>query len=311
MAILLMHEMDVPATPRDRVFAASRVHAVLFVLISAGACVTMIRLRWPSPHLSYYISAIILLFLLSGHHFISNRFHPSNWLVRMGDEGMFIHFRSYLNEHLSAEDPTVAFVGYGDIRTARLVHERVKTRDLNNAPETQSHRYVELELAVDPAPLAAALAKECARPAAWAKRWYGKSATLYRDYPVLMQSPSFLRIEWKVVPKASAFLDGLGDRAVIAPSVSVSEDFTDLQALPREQQEKRLRELDQRGQTIAAVYMARRLYALDPPGQQTLWQACAEDRNHDRDCSSLHRRSSPPDARPQTHGRKRHGAIKR
>jgi hypothetical protein len=62
-----------------------------------------------------------------------------------------------------------------------------------------------------------------------------------------MQSPPFLRIEWKVAPKASAFLDALRDRVVIAPSVSVPEDFTNLQALPRQRQETRLRELDRRG----------------------------------------------------------------
>jgi len=66
-----------------------------------------------------------------------------------------------------------------------------------------------------------------------------------------MQPPPFLRIEWKVAPKASAFLDALRDRVAIAPTVSVAEDFTNLQALPRKQQEKCLRELDQRGQTIA------------------------------------------------------------
>lgn len=66
-----------------------------------------------------------------------------------------------------------------------------------------------------------------------------------------MQPPPFLRIEWKVAPKASAFLDALRDRVAIAPSVSVPEDFTNLQALPRQHQETRLRELDRRGQTIA------------------------------------------------------------
>ena len=43
----------------------------------------------------------------------------------------------------------------------------------------------------------------------------------------------------------------------------VSEDFAPLGALSREEQEKRLRELDRRGRTIAAVYIARRLYAYD------------------------------------------------
>jgi ribosomal protein L7/L12 len=65
------------------------------------------------------------------------------------------------------------------------------------------------------------------------------------------------------VPRAGVFLDALRSRVEIAPKVAVSADFSDLQGLPREQQEKRLRELDQRGQTIAAVYLARGLYGCD------------------------------------------------
>jgi hypothetical protein len=143
------------------------------------------------------------------------------------------------------------------------VRERLHTFDSEGISTVQTHRLVELELAVDPTALARALAIECARPAPGEKRWYGRSGVLYRDYPVLMQSPPFLRIEWRVVPRASVFLEGLRSRVDIAPPVTISEDFTNLQGLPREQQEQRLRDLNQRGHTIDAVYMARRLYGLD------------------------------------------------
>jgi hypothetical protein len=41
------------------------------------------------------------------------------------------------------------------------------------------------------------------------------------------------------------------------------KDFADLEGLPREQQARRWRELDERGQTIAAVYMAKGLQGCD------------------------------------------------
>jgi hypothetical protein len=263
MTIRLMRAIEVPATPRDQVFRSSRLHAVLFVLFCISLCAAMIRFAWPTQRLAYSISAVIVVLLLLMHGYFTTRFHRSNWLVRAGDEGLFIHFRSYLNEHLSAEDPTVVYLPYQDIRSARLVTEHTKTRGTDGAMESQSRRYVELELAIDPAPLAVALAVECARPGVWEKRWYGRSASLYQDYPVLMQSPPFLRIEWKAAPRASAFLDVLRPRVEVAPPVVVSEDFADLQGLTREQQQKRIHDLDQRGQTIAAVYLASRLYALD------------------------------------------------
>lgn len=263
MAIRLMREKDVPTSPRDLVFRASRLYAVLFALAILGACAAMIVFHWPRPNLAYYLSAVTILLLLLMHRFVTARFHPSNWLARASDDGLFLHFRSYLNDHLSPDDPTVVFLAYQDIRSARLVRERLHTLDSEGAKSTQTRRLIELELAVDPAPLANALATECARPAAWEKRWYGKSATLYKDYPALMQSPPFLRVEWRVVPCASAFLDSMRQRIAIAPPVGVSEDFTNLQDLPREQQDQRLRQLVRRGHSNDAVYIARRLYGVD------------------------------------------------
>src|SRR5215467_2873902 len=107
MAIRLMRAADVPETPRDRVYRASRLHAVLLVLICLAGCGAVLLNRWPTAHLSYYISVVVILLLLALRHFVTARFHPANWLVRVGDDGFFIHFRSYLNEHLSADDPTV------------------------------------------------------------------------------------------------------------------------------------------------------------------------------------------------------------
>ncbi len=262
MAIRLMREKDVPTTTRDRVFRASRLYAILFVLSCLGICVWMIVFHHPRPPLDYCICGVILLALILMRGLVTARFHPSNWLVRASDDGLFIHFRSYLNDDLSAEDSTVVFLAYADIRSARLVRERLRTLD-SDGEKTETRRLVEFELAVDPAPLAQALAAECARPGVPQKRWYGTSTTLYRDYPLLMQSPTFLRVEWRAVPSATAFLDGLRQRVEIAPAVKTSEDFANLKGLTREQQEQRLRDLNQRGQTIEAVHLARRLYGMD------------------------------------------------
>jgi hypothetical protein len=259
----LMSEREVPQTPRDRVFRASRFNAAIFALGCSGGCAAMVFFRWPPRRAPYYISAVILalLFLLRGY--IIPRFHPSNWLVRTGDEGLFIHFRSYLNDQMAAEDSTVIFLPYQEIGSGRRVRENMKTRDMEGAVVTQIRRYVELELAIDPAPLLTALREESSRPGPKQKRWYGSSSTVYRDYPVRMEVPPFLRIEWRAVPRPAVFLDAVRSRFAIAPTIVVSSDFSALDGLPREEQEKKLRELDRRGDTIAAVYLARKLFRLD------------------------------------------------
>ena len=256
----LMRAADVPQTERDLVFRMSRLHAVLTVLACLGFCVWFILHTWPHPKIAYWVSGVILMFLLLLHRLVTNRFHPLNWLVRVGDEGLFIHFRSYLNDHLSPDDPTVVFLAYSEIHSARLVRERVTKPDMNGRSTTEIQHWVELELATDAAALVDALGTERGRPAAMEKRWYGTSSTLYLDYPVQMQTPPFLRVRWQVVPRSAVLLDALRPRVEIAPEVKVSEDFYALQNLPAAEQEKRLRELNERGQTMAAIYMARRLY---------------------------------------------------
>jgi hypothetical protein len=120
-----------------------------------------------------------------------------------------------------------------------------------------------MELSIDPTPLATVLASERARAGASERRWYGRSATLYRDYPVIMQTLPFLRVQWRAVPRASVFLKAIQRRVQVLPKIAATEDFFQLQNLPREQQQKRIRDLDQRGDTIGAVYLARKLYSLN------------------------------------------------
>jgi hypothetical protein len=75
-----------------------------------------------------------------------------------------------------------------------------------------------------------------------------------------MIAPKFIRIHWDVVPGAHKFLDILRPYTVIAEPVSLTQDFTRLKSLSRDDQQKQLRELAARGEVITATYAARQLY---------------------------------------------------
>jgi len=182
--------------------------------------------------------------------------------VRTNETGLYVQYRSYLNYELPADDPSVVFVSYGEIASARLVRERVETPDpaRQNTTQTQYLRYIELELPGDTAVLAEALNSEQLEQAPVEKHWYGSSSTLYRDYPVTMATSPFLRIHWNILPRAKKFLEVLRPYTVIADPISLTEDFTRLQSLSQEEQQEKLRDLVRRGQTITAVYLARKLY---------------------------------------------------
>ena len=259
----LLRLQDVEIGLNDRVFRHARLRALIVWL--AGFVATLVLFfhaytgKWPP---GYIFGSFLLLFVILTLKVVTARFHPSNWLVRMNETGAYLQYRSYLNYQLSANAPSVIFLTVGEIASARVVKECVETPNPAKPGTTQTQylRYVELELSGDTAPLAEALQTERAEQAPLQKRWYGTSSTLYRDYPVTMTSPPFLRIRWDVVPGAQKFLDALRPYTFIADPVSLTQNFTHLKSLGREDQQKQLRELAARGQTITAMYAARQLY---------------------------------------------------
>ncbi len=259
----LLRLRDVEIGPNDRVFRHARLRA-LIVWLAGFAAATAFFLhaytaKWPP---GYFFGPFLLLFLLLTLKMVTARFHPSNWLVRMNQTGIYVQYRSYLNCQLPADDPSVVFLSFGEIASARLIKERVETPDAAKpgTSQTQYLRHVELELSGDPAPLADALQAELGERAPSEKHWYGTSSTLYRDYPVIMPAAASVRIHWNVVPGTQKFLDALRPYTVIADPVSLTQDFTHLKSLSREGQQQQLRELVARGQNITAVYVARKLY---------------------------------------------------
>jgi flagellar motility protein MotE (MotC chaperone) len=259
----LLRLQDVEIGVNDRVFRHARLQALIVWLAGFSATAALFfhayTRKWPP---GYIFGSFLLLFVLLTLRMVTARFHPSNWLVRMNEAGIYVQYRSYLNYQLPPDDPSVVFVSLGEIASARLVKERVEPPDpaKPGGTQTQYLRYVELELSGETAPLAKALQDERGEQAPLEKRWYGTSSTLYRDYPLTMIAPTFLRIRWNVVPGARKFLDALRPYTVIADPVSLTRDFTRLKSLSREDQQQQLRELAARGQTITAMYAARELY---------------------------------------------------
>lgn len=260
----LLRLQEVRVDRNDRVFRHARMRAL--IIWFAGFAATAILFfraysaKWPP---GYIFGTFLLLFLLLTLRYVTARFHSSNWLVRMNDVGIYVQYRSYLNYGMSADSPSVVFLSFGEIASARPVKERVEKPDpaKPGATETQYLRYIELELSGDTAPLVSALAEERGQSAPLKKHWYGTSSALYRDYPVMINTPPFMRIRWDVVPRSKNFLNELRPYTVIAGTVSLMQDFTRLQSLSSEEQKKQLRELAQRGDVITASYLARKLYS--------------------------------------------------
>lgn len=261
MRLLRLSEVEIG--PNDRVYRHAPLRALILWLAGLAATLAMFFKaftgKWP---IGYFFGFFLLLFVLATRKMVVARFHPSNWLVRMNETGIYVQYRSYLNDELPPDDPTVVFLSLGEIASARLIKERVETPDpAKGGTQIQFLRHIELELSGDTAALADALQAERCEDAPMKKRWYGgSSSTLYRDYPVVLTTPTFLRIHWNVVPGTHKFLEALRPYTVIAEPVSLSQNFTHLKFLSREDQQKKLRDLVVRGDNITAMYAARSLY---------------------------------------------------
>jgi len=261
MRLLRLQEVEINGN--NRVYRHARVRALIALLAGLSASMALFFYAYTRKLPPGYIfGSFLLLFVFLFRRVVTARFHPSNWLVRMNETGIYLQYRSYLNYELNSSDPSVVFIPFGEIGSARLVKERVTTPDLikPGTSQTQFLRFIDLELSGDTKTLADALQAERGEEAPVKKSWYGSSSTLYRDYPVTMPTPTSIRVHWDVVPGAKKFLEALRPYTVIAETISLKQDFTQLKSLSRDEQQKQIRELAARGQITTAVYATRKLY---------------------------------------------------
>jgi hypothetical protein len=227
----LMRLAEVPSDRRDRVFYYSRFRAVTgaaaLIALAGGA------LLWGwlnEVWLSHYAGAVLLILLLIFQKLITARFRLSNWLLRMTDHGLFIKFRSYLNNHFDDQDLTVVFIPYSEIRSARSVKERrqVPDQDERNRPGTmaKTRRIVEVELAGDSTPLREALARERQRLFSNSVIGAGGISTRYQHIPVQFANRTLLQIEWGAVPSAQALLDALTRHTLVQTTAANPDGST-------------------------------------------------------------------------------------
>jgi hypothetical protein len=258
----LLRLADVPLNRRDKLFYHSRLRAVagglMILAVGLGLLVfAWLKSVWPA----YFVAVVIFLCLLIFHQLILARFRPSNWLLRLNDDGMFLKFRSYLNDRFPQYDLTVVYLPFSEIRSAKLVREKQELQDYRGhaGTTTKLRKYVELEVSGDCRQLSEELAKERERVV----KGKAISSARYGDFSVRVVGPDRVQIDWTVVPPVQTLLDALTRHTLVRPTEASSKDFANLEKLSREQQEARLLELAESGDKIGAIAMARRLYSYD------------------------------------------------
>ena len=207
-----MHLLD-PAPHRppeiQRVFRASSAAILAWVVGGIGSALVFalgVRVAGRSVHglewivagpLFFACGSVLLLLIRGGIGAFSASLREPNWVLGVARDGVYLNVRSYLNAATDDPSPTVAFVPFSEIASARKVVERW---DLRSRGETTTRYDAFLELAlagVDTSPLADAVRAEAGRPAPERSFLGVRVRTKVLDRPVFVEQPGIVRVRWK------------------------------------------------------------------------------------------------------------------
>jgi hypothetical protein len=250
---------ECPAAESDFVCRESARWKWVFLL----ACLAGAIAIWFAPAKLLWLKILVTATLgglaLFVGYIIRATFDDQNWLVRLGDAGLRVKFRSYLNRRWPPEDIVVVQIDRREIEFVRAAHERVDSRADNNGTHMEWFGYLDLKLRdeVNLSELKQRLAEERDRKAT-------STRAKFHDVPVRVVDDHIVRIVWSsawhgTTPRLKLAVERVGALAPIAPPVRF---VTDLSVKPSEarQREDLIVQLIERGEKMQAIKEARRLY---------------------------------------------------
>ena len=220
----LMRERDIPAKNNARVYTYARWHVVLVYVLLLGLAVGLFEIGVRN-HVFFlkFLGALFGCFVFLGRRFLLARFRTSNWLARTDENGVYLKFRSYLNYHFPADELTVVFFPYREIRSAHRTRERRQTGMVgNDSRSVQVVTLVEIELTCDVGELRSVVRQENSRPGPTEKRWYGSSSSRANHCPLVVDERGRLHVLWECTPSAASFLTKLAPHAPVDRSTWIA-----------------------------------------------------------------------------------------
>lgn len=177
---------------------------------------------------------------------------PTNWILAIGTDMLWIKYRSYLNSHLASEDPQLVTVCFSEIESAADVIRTEHTRKSGNNRRTTSYRFLDLTLHQ---PISGEL-KEALKAERQKQRW--------QACPLSVTGPAVLRINIRGMhPGCKHLLQQLAQNGItITPQKREFEDFTK-PVSDKKQLEEQILGLAERGHKIEAVELARQRYGMN------------------------------------------------
>ena len=256
----ILRDEEVPAPPAVESYRETARRALFAGLALVAASPVMAvwpwaengwQFAWPALLLGMLALIVLSIGRFALRSFLASR-QPQSWRLRWDAEGIYLRYRSYLNNRFPADRPAALYLPRREVAWLKARRETLDRPDeRGNWGHKRSYRWLEVGLrGLDPAPIQAALAEEAKlrSPRGWRAN----------DYPVAVTREGSLRVQLRDPEAALARLRRF--YAVALPEETRSGSFADLS---REEQESHILALAAAGDRFAAIKTARELYGLN------------------------------------------------
>ncbi|HEY5042222.1 MAG TPA: hypothetical protein VIK53_09480 [Verrucomicrobiae bacterium] len=259
---------EIPVRSDDQVFKSSPIGSgISFVVISAIVIAALLlgihggeQYGINLPRVLFYILAAFAgLFDLFAFQSFQASLKPTNWLLRCNNNGVIIHFRSFLNWRFPSECVQAVGFDYSEIAWARTVKERRISPSMgyqnNRIAQTQQLTFLDLCLVnADTTALEEHLQQE--------RNLRPDGITISLDYPVQVLSGGIVELRWSggISPSARKAIQCLRQHITIAGAYSRIADLTHQKNLQPGEEDTKILKLATTGDEMGAVTLTRQIY---------------------------------------------------
>jgi hypothetical protein len=271
--LTFLRAAEVPRRAGDAVCRESRATRVIVASLVTLVTAALLLAPTVAPRLlrdydissgaTYYIGGLGVIFVLITVVAARASLMPSNWILRVAGDGLYVKYRSFQNHAFPADTPSVLFIPKREIAWIRGHRHRMlqPSRD-DHGEDAVGRSYLEIKLhGDDTGDIADHLRTE---RQLWGAGIGGKGK--FRHYPVRLMTDAIVRIDWSgpdtsISPKIDKAAAILGRNYTIENEAQ--SEHQSFAMASRDEQESRLLEFAERGDIMSAVILARQLYGYD------------------------------------------------
>lgn len=267
--IRFLQEHEVPQGPGDVVFRQSRWRTGIAFVVIAALTVAFLSSPTLAPYFgwemkglvvfAYFGGTFLILFVLFAGTAFRRARQPTNWIMRLAANGIYLRYRSYLNGDFPGE-PVALLIPGTDIAYVQPVSEKASEIGARGGKRQVRHWRLEIKLRDEGLDeLKEHIVRERKRRI---PTRFGSKA-IFRHYPVRVLGDDIILVDWRdsravTTPSLKAAAAILGRR--FPTRAEAERERPDPEQLDRHGQEAEILDLVQAGRTIQAVKLAKRLY---------------------------------------------------